>query len=81
MTLIATPDNTSLRAAAEPAAQRGTRMLSEAIQAVNDHRREVELRRMALAAQQSTRSGDWPVPVPRSHLHTPRCATCSTAGR
>ena len=85
MSLIATPDNTSLHATAStadapirtadtaapgPAANSGTRTLGAAIQAVNDHRREVELRRMALAAQRSARSDDWSVPVPRSQLHT-----------
>lgn len=53
MTPIATPDNNSLRAA---------------IQAVNEHRRQMELRRMALAARRDAASADWDVPVPRSRL-------------
>jgi hypothetical protein len=78
MTLLATPDNTSLHTASHPAgvpssaanskANSGPRTLSEAIQAVNEHRREVELRRMALAARASPPSDDWPVPVSRSKL-------------
>jgi hypothetical protein len=82
MTLIATRDNTSLhvaaRAADAPAAAHasakaaaqphGARALHEAIQAVNDHRREVEMRRMALAAQQMAPAEDWPVPVQRAQL-------------
>jgi hypothetical protein len=74
MTLTATPDNISLHVAAHaasaPAATRGaaTRSLSEAVQAVNDHRREVELRRMAAQQQQSASGADWAVPVPRSQL-------------
>ena len=74
MTLIATPDNTSLHAAPPAAgvpsspANNGARTLREAIEAVNEHRREVELRRVALAARASTPSDDWPVRVPRSQL-------------
>jgi hypothetical protein len=78
MTLIATPDNTSLhaapRAAGAPSSpanntpNHGARSLSEAIQAVNEHRRQVELRRVALAARASPPSDDWSVPVPRSQL-------------
>lgn len=52
------------------AASRGSRTLSEAVQAVTDHRREVELRRMALAARLRGPSDDWTVPVPRSQLQT-----------
>lgn len=76
MTRTATPDNNSLQAAqraAHPqpvAAKTGPRTLSEAIQAVNDHRREVELRRVALAERQSKPADDWPVPVPHSQLQT-----------
>jgi hypothetical protein len=44
------------------------RTLSEAIQAVNDHQREVEMRRMALAARQRARADDWAVPVPHTRL-------------
>jgi hypothetical protein len=74
MTLITTPDNNSLHAAPRAAGVPSTpvnnsaRTLSEAIQAVIEHRREVELRRMALAARASAAPDDWPVPVPRSQL-------------
>ena len=51
-----------------PPAKTGERTLSDAIQAVNDHRRGVEMRRMALAAQRRGPAEDWPVPVPRSQL-------------
>jgi hypothetical protein len=74
MTLIATTDNTSLHAAPRAAgvpstrANNSARTLSEAIQAVIEHRREVEVRRMALAARASAPPDDWPVPVPRSQL-------------
>jgi hypothetical protein len=72
MTLAATPDNNSLHVEAHAAhLQRPTpkaepRSLSQAVQAVNDHRREVELRRMA--AQQQSVADDWTVPVARSQL-------------
>jgi hypothetical protein len=76
MTTIATSGNTSTREApraapaqSQPAAH-GPCTLSEAVQAVNDHQRQVEMRRMALAARRRTPSDDWPVPVPRSHLQT-----------
>jgi len=69
MTPTATAENNSLqitpRAPARPTAPCS---LSEAVQAVNDHRREVELRRMAAAARQSASTSDWSVPVPRSQL-------------
>jgi hypothetical protein len=78
MTLIATPDNTSLHVAprtaglpstaANNSANGSTRTLNEAIQAVNEHRREVELRRVALAARASAPSDDWSIPVPRAQL-------------
>ena len=42
--------------------------LSEAVRAVTEHRREIEMRRMAHAAQQSQASSDWTVPVPRLQL-------------
>jgi hypothetical protein len=43
--------------------------LNEAVHAVNEYRREVEMRRMALAMQRSAPSQDWLVPVPHSRLH------------
>ena len=75
MTPTATPDNISLQVAprptseSSPAPKATPRSLSEAVQAVNDHRREVELRRMAAQQQQSAAaSADWAVPVARSQL-------------
>jgi len=74
MTLTATPDNNSLHVAPCAASVQSTtsistpRSLSEAVQAVNEHRRQVELRRMAAAQQQSIAGADWAVPVPRSQL-------------
>jgi len=73
MTLIETLDNNSLHtparaSAAQPAAAKAPRTLEDAIRAVNDHQREVEQRRMQMAAQQTARSDDWAVPVPRSQL-------------
>jgi len=62
MTPTATADHNSKPAA--PAAP----TLSDAVRAVNEHRREVELRRMAHAARQSQAASDWMVPVPRSRL-------------
>jgi hypothetical protein len=76
MTPTATYENTSVhetpRTADAPSvpAAAGARTLSDAIQAVNDHRRAVEMRRMAAAAQRSHPTDDWPVPVPRSQLQT-----------
>lgn len=76
MTLIATPEHKPLQAElltvqspSMPAAS-DTRSLAAAIRAVNEHRREVEMRRMALAARDSQPADDWPVPVPRSQLAT-----------
>jgi hypothetical protein len=74
MTLTATADHHSLQAAARtpdvPVAPASTTAstLSDAVRAVTDHRREVELRRMAHAARQSQASSDWMVPVPRARL-------------
>ncbi len=74
MTLTATADHHSLQAATPTApvsvapAAAHARTLSDAVRAVNDHRREVELRRMAHAARQSQASPDWMVPVPRARL-------------
>jgi hypothetical protein len=73
MTLIATPEHISLHptpraAEVQPPATPAARTLSDAIQAVNDHQRAVEMRRMKLAAQQRARSDDWSVPVPRTKL-------------
>jgi hypothetical protein len=70
ITLIATPEDISLHAAPRAAVVQppAARTLSEAIQAVNDHQRQVELRRMTLAAQQRAPSDDWSVPMPRTKL-------------
>jgi len=74
MTLTATPDNISFHVASRPASgspptpKATPRTLSEAVQAVNDHRREVELRRMAAQQQSAAASTDWVVPVARSQL-------------
>lgn len=63
MTPTATAEHDSSRAA--PAA---ARTLSDAVRAVNDHRREMELRRMAHAARQSQATSTWMVPVPHARL-------------
>jgi len=74
MTLIATADNNSLHLAPHPsqarsgAANDARRTLNDAVRAVIDHRRDVELRRMAHAARQSPPSDDWSIPVPRAEL-------------
>ena len=74
MTLTATPDNISLHVAPRPASETAPtpkstpRSLSEAVRAVNDHRREVELRRMAAQQQSAAARADWAVPVARSQL-------------
>lgn len=76
MTPIATPEDNPLHVAPRAAevqtapVNNAACTLSEAIQAVSDHRREVEMRRMALAAQRSGPADDWPVPVPRSQLQS-----------
>lgn len=76
MTPIETAENTpshvsAARAADVPSTTQSAavRTLDDAIRAVIEHRREVEMRRMALAAQQrGAPSDDWLVPVPRSRL-------------
>jgi hypothetical protein len=60
MTPTATTDHNSVPAAAPT--------LSDAVRAVTEYRREVEVRRMAQAARQRQGSSDWMVPVPRSRL-------------
>jgi len=74
MTPIATPEHKTLQA--DPLAAHGpsspagsdSRSLGAAIHAVNEHRRQIEMRRMALAARESQPADDWPVPVPRTRL-------------
>lgn len=71
MTTTATSDNESFRVAPHAgrvATQPALRSLSEAVQAVNEHRRQVELRRMAAAARSTSASSEWTVPVPRPQL-------------
>ena len=76
MTLIATSEHKPLQAeplaAQSPSSPAGsdTGSLAAAIRAVNEHRRDIEMRRMALAARDSRTADDWPVPVPRSQLMT-----------
>lgn len=74
MTLIATPEHKRLQAeapathgASNPAGS-DTGSLGTAVQAVNEHRRQIEMRRVALAARDSQPADDWPVPVPRTQL-------------